>query len=183
MELGNLVVGDTLDRTVQAPGYSAADGWTLKYRLVPRTSGSAIAITSTADGDSHHIEVAAATTAEWDAGNYSWAAYVENGSGESHSLLSGSMRLLPDPRVSSAPLDLRSDAQRALEEAETALSSWTPTTKSYTIGGRSMTFNSTAEIIPIISYWKNKVQRENRAAAMSAGLPDPRKTFVRLGRG
>jgi hypothetical protein len=182
MDLGTLIVGDTLDRNIAVPGYSAADGWTLKYRLVPRVSGTPIAISSSADGDEHHVVVAAATTAGWAAGNYSWTAYVDHTDGRSHTVQTGAIVLAPNPRTSSAPLDLRSDAERALAAAEAALAAWTPTTRSYTIGSRSMTFSTSAEILPIISYWKMAVQREKRAALLKAGLPDPRKTHVRLGR-
>jgi hypothetical protein len=266
VHLERLIVGDTLSDTVTVPGYPASEGWTLKYRLIPRTSGAAIRFGTTADGDAHVLLVDAAITAAWVAGEYNWAAYVErdtlvaatisaaaadnsyndsasgfiaagfevgdavtvtgftggvannivggivtaltaakmtiggtdgdviadDAAGEtvtiraatarSHTVLTGAIRLLADPRVSSAPLDLRTDAEIALAAAESALASWTPTTRSYTIGNRSMTFSSTTEILPVIGYWKAQVQREKRAAAMRAGLPDPRKTFVRLGR-
>lgn len=182
MDLARIIVGDTLDFTLSVPGYSAADGWTLKYRLIPRVSGTAIAITSTASGAQHRVLVAAATTAAWAAGAYSWTAYVENGAGASHTWRTGSITLLADPRVTNAPVDLRSDAEIALAAAEAALAAWTPTTRSYTIGGRSMTFSSADEIRPILNYWKAKVQAERRKAALDAGLPDPRKVYVGLGR-
>ena len=182
IELGNLIVGDSLDRTVSVPGYSAADGWTLHYRLVSRVSGTPIALSSTADGDDHVVTATATAAALWTAGEYSWAAWVAHTDGRSLTLLSGSLTLLPNPRTASAPLDLRSAARIALEQAKAALAAWSPTMRSYTIGSRSMTFSSTAEILPVISYWKIEVQREERAARLAAGLPDPRKTFVRLGR-
>lgn len=182
MQLASIIVGDTLEFTTPVPGYPASDGWTLKYRLVPVTSGAAITFSSSADGDEHAVTVAASATALWSAGQYSWAAYVEDGAGASHTVLTGSAKLLPNPRTSSAPLDLRTDAEIALAAAKAALAAWTPTTKSYTIGGRSMTFSTSAEILPIIDYWERKVQAERRAATMAAGGRDPRKTFVRLGR-
>ena len=182
MELGNIIVGDTLDFTVGVPNRSADEGWTLKYRLIPRVSGTAISFSSTADGSLHNVNVPAATTAEWEAGTYSWLSYVENVGGDSFSLLTGSVTLLPDPRVTDAPLDLRSAAQVALDQAESAMAAWTPTTRRYRIGDREMEFSSREDIVPVIDYWKLKVQREQRAARKAAGLPDPRKTFVRLGR-
>jgi hypothetical protein len=266
VHLERLIVGDTLSDTVTVPGYPASEGWTLKYRLIPRTSGAAITFGTTPDGDAHVLLVGAATTAAWTAAEYNWAAYVErdtlvaatisaaaadnsfndsasgfiaagfevgdvvtvtgftgdvanniasgiitaltaakmtiggtdgdviadDAAGESvtiraatarsHTVLTGAIRLLADPRVATAPLDLRTDAEIALAAAKAAYAAWTGTTKSYTIGNRSMTFNSQADIIPTIQYWEMQVQREKRAAAMRAGLPDPRKTFVRLGR-
>lgn len=181
MDLTRIIVGDSIDESVTVPGYPASEGWTLHYRLVPRVSGSAITFSTTADGDAHVVDVAAATTATWAVGAYSWAAYVLHTDLRSVTVLTGSITLLPNPRTSSAPLDLRTDAEIALAAAEAALAAWTPTTRSYTIGGRSMTFSSANEIKPVLDYWKAKVQRERRAARMAAGLTDPRKVYVRLG--
>jgi hypothetical protein len=182
VHLERVIVGDTLSDTVKVPGYPASEGWTLKYRLIPRTSGSAIAFVTTADGDAHVINVSAATTAAWVAGDYSWSAYVEHTDLRSHTVLTGAIKLLANPRTATAPLDLRTDAEIALAAAKAAFASWTSTTRSYTIGNRSMTFNSREEIVSTIQYWEIEVQRERRAARLRAGLADPRKTFVRLGR-
>ena len=38
MGLEKLVAGDTLDFTDTVPDYPPADGWTLKYRLIPQFS-------------------------------------------------------------------------------------------------------------------------------------------------
>jgi hypothetical protein len=184
--LDNLVVGDTLNFTTSVPGYPADEGWTLHFRLIPRVSGSAIEVTGASDDDDpslHRIEVAASVTAAWTAGVYSWASWVSKAL-ESYSLSKGAVTLLPDPRVSTAPLDLRTEAEIALDDAETALATWTPSamTRSYTIGSRSMTFSTRDEIKGTIDHWKAKVQRERRAARLAKGLPDPSKTFVGLGR-
>lgn len=183
MDTPRIITGDTLELLLRVPGYPASEGWTLAYRLVPRSgSGSAIQFTSTAEAELHRVTVPAATTAAWAIGTYAWAAYVTNGAGASHTWRTGSVELLPNPRTSTAPLDLRTPAEIALAAAESALASWTPTTRSYTIAGRSMTFSAPEEILPIISYWKMAVQRERRAAALRQGMPDPRKSYVRLGR-
>jgi hypothetical protein len=177
-----ITAGDTLDFSVTVPSYSAADGWVLTYRLVPVETGDAITFPSVPDDDGtrHRLLVDAAVTAVWVAGIYSWASYVEL-DGVRHSISTGSTRILPDPAV--AGVDLRTDAQIALAAAEAALAAWKPTMRSYSIGGRQMTFSSAADVLPIISYWKMAVQRENRAKAMAAGMADPRKLHVRLSRG
>lgn len=185
MHLERIIVGDSLSDTVKVPGYPASEGWTLKYRLIPRTgSGSAIAFVTTADGDSHAISVAAATTGAWTAGEYSWSAYVEHTDLRSVTVLTGAVKLLANPRTSTAPLDLRTDAEIALAAAESAFAAFSAnsTTRSYTIGNRSMTFSTKAEIVAIIDYWRAKVQRERRDARLAAGLADPRRTFVRVNR-
>jgi hypothetical protein len=180
-----IVIGDTLSFTTSVPDYPADEGWVLKHRLVLRTgAGTAIALTGTADGDDpslHLTEASASVTATWSAGQYSWASYVEQGS-QSYTLSTGSVELLANPRTSTAPLDLRTQAEIALAAAKAAFAAWTSTTRSYTIGNRSITFNSKAEIVQTINYWEMEVQREQRAQRLAKGLADPRKTFVRLGR-
>jgi hypothetical protein len=166
------------------PGYPANASWVLKYRLVPRVSGAAILLTGAADSADptlHRITASAATTAGWATGLYSWASWVEKAA-EVYDVGTGSVKVLPDPRAVIAPFDARTDAQIALEAAKAALGAWTPTTKSYTIGDRSYTFNSPTEILAVISYWQAQVKREEDAIAMAAGLGSRRKVYVRLNR-
>lgn len=180
--LERLVLGDTLNYTTAVADYTASAGWTLTYRLVPRSgAGTAIEFSSTADGDLHRLQVGAATTAAWAAGSYSWHSWVTK-AGEKCTVATGAITLIADPRTSSGPLDLRSDAEIALAAAKAALAAWTPTTRSYTIAGRSMTFSTTAEIVPIIQYWEREVAKERRAADMAKGAPDSRRVYVRMGR-
>jgi hypothetical protein len=183
----SIVVGSSLSFTTQVIDYPASDGWVLSMRLVPRGSGSAILLTGAPDADDpslHRIAVAAATTAGWTAGAYSWASWVMLAT-EVYDIEHGSITLLPDPRVATAPLDLRTDAEIALAAAKAAFATQagSTTTRSYTIHGRSMTFTTAAEILPVIRYWEIEVQREQRAERQRVGLSDPRKAFVRLGRG
>lgn len=179
-----LVLGDTLNFTTTVPDYPADESWTLKYRLVPTVSGSAIEITSSADTDNpelHRVQVPASTTSVWTAGSYTWFSYVEKAA-ESYSLGNGQITLLPNPRTASAPLDLRTDAAIALAQAKAALAAWTPTTKSYTIGGRQMVFNTPAEIVQVINYWTAEVKREENAAALASGMASKRRVMVRAAR-
>jgi hypothetical protein len=180
--LERLILGDTLNFATTVDGYPASSGWVLKYRLVPRTAGAAISITCIADGELHRAQVAATTTAGWTAGTYSWASWVELGT-EKYSVATGSITLVADPRTASAPFDLRTEAEVALDQARAAFAAWTPTTKKYTIGGRSMEFNSTADIIPIVQFWEREVAKEQRANDLAKGLADRRRTYVRMSRG
>lgn len=184
MDATTLTAGTTLSYTTSVPNFPANASWVLKYRLIPRVSGTPILLTGAADGTDptlHRITATAATTATWTAGIYSWASWVTK-TVETYDVSSGSVKILPDPRVITAPFDTRSDAQIALEAAKAAMAAWTPTTKSYTIGDRSYTFNSPTEILAVISYWQNQVKREDDAIAMAAGLGSRRKVYVRLNR-
>ena len=77
MNITELFAGDTLQFDTTVPDYPASGGYTLKYRLVPRAGGSAYVITASANGDGYSVNVAAATTAAWIAGDYAWSAYIE----------------------------------------------------------------------------------------------------------
>lgn len=184
MDATTLTAGTTLSYTTSVPGYLANASWVLKYRLIPRVTGAAILLTGAADATDptlHRITATATTTGAWVAGVYSWASWVEK-AGEVYDVGVGSVKILPDPRAITSPFDTRTDAQKALDAANAALAAWTPTTKSYTIGDRSYTFNAPAEILAVIAYWKTQVKREDDALAMASGLASRRKVYVRLNR-
>jgi hypothetical protein len=177
-----LIAGDSLNFATATPAYPASAGWVLSYYLVPRTAGGqAITLSSVAEGDDHRIQVSAATTATWGADNYNWAARVDK-SGEKYTVDQGQITIKPNPFAVPVGYDGRTQAEKALDQAKAALAAWTPSQRKYRIGEREMEFNSPADIIQAVNYWENQVAREQRAAAISKGLADKRKTYVRLGR-
>lgn len=180
----SLVVGDTLNFTTYVAEYLPSDGWTLKFRLVPRSTGSAIAITTTQDSSDsslHRAQVTAATTAAWTAGEYSWHSYVEKAA-ESYSVSSGQVTLKPDPRVSST-LDNRSTARTALDNVRAVLSGKASSgVLSYRIGERTLQSYSMAELLQLESRLVAQVKQEDQAEAIAAGLPSRRRIFVRAAR-
>lgn len=173
--------GDTFSLTLSPAAYPAGSGWELKLRLVPRTAGDAIEVTSTASGDSHDLDATAAATAGWAPGEYGWVIWAELADA-SHTIETGAITVLPDPRTAAGPLDMRSEAEIALAEARAAFRAWKPTAKSYKINNREQVFNSADEIISVISYWEGQVQREQNAAGMAAGRASKRRIHVRCGR-
>lgn len=170
MQQTELIAGDSLNYLSTATGYSAADGWVLKYRLIPRTVGnSAIDITATAEGADHRVQVAAATTASWAADTYGWAAWVEMGA-EKYTVQTGQLTVQPDPRTAAVGTDTRSLARRALDDAKAALAAYSPTKRRYRIADREMEFNSPGDIIKTITYWEGKVDAEDRLAGRAEKL-------------
>jgi len=184
MNITELFVGDTLQFDTTVPEYPASGGYTLKYRLVPRAGGSAYVITASANGDGYSVNVAAATTAAWIAGEYAWSAYIEI-SGARYTVGQGQLTLKQDPAVIAGGTDTRSQAEIALAQAKAAYASMSanPGRRSYTIGDVSMTFNSPAEILTTINYWEIQVQREQHAEALRKGLKNPNRVYVRTLRG
>lgn len=169
-----LVAGDSVDFQVSLSNYPASAGWVLKYRLVPRTAtNAAIEMTSASAGDEHRVQIAASATATWAPDAYGWTAWTEKGE-EKYTVTSGQTVVRPDPRAAAPGLDTRSLARKALDDARAAFAAWTPTSRSYRIGDRERVFNSTAEILRVISYWQMEVNREAAAgdttqAALNGG--------------
>lgn len=179
-----IIAGDTLDFVTTLPDYEAAT-WTLYFRLLPRTSGNPIDITCIAgDGEyDHRAAVTAATTANWDAGEYSWYSWVAAGA-ERYSIAEGTCTVVPDLTQATA-YDKRTVAERALEDAETALANFQATggrVRRYSIAGREMEFDGAGEILKLVSYWRVQVTRENAASAVAKGLADPRRIYLRSSR-
>lgn len=174
--------GDTLAFDERLPDYPASSGWTLNYRLVPRSGGTAYTFASTASGDLHAISVAAATTAAWVPGTYTWASWVGSGA-LSHSIGSGTLTVLPNPRTAAGPLDLRSDAEVALDNVRATIrGKASADVLRYTIAGRSLERYAMSELVALESQLALQVRREQRAATLAAGGADPRRLSVRLGR-
>lgn len=184
MQSASIFVGDTLNFTTYVRDYLPSDGWVLKFRLVPRSAGAAITITTTQDASDlslHRAQVAAATTAAWTAGEYSWHSYVEKGA-ESYSVSAGQITLKPDPRVVSA-LDNRSTAQTALDNVRAMLNGKaTSGVLSYSIAGRALQSYSIEELLKLEAKLVADVQREQQAADMAAGQPSRRRVMTRLAR-
>ena len=161
MNIQQLTAGDTLNFATSVCNFSAAEGWQLHYRLVPRASGgAALQLSSAADGESHRVQASATTTAAWAPGEYSWTSWVTKAA-ESYSVESGQVTILPNPRTVAAGYDNRSQARKALDDAKAALAAWSPTRRRYKIGEREMEFNSTADIIKLITYWEAQVKSED----------------------
>lgn len=76
VEPDSFYAGDTVTWKIANEDYPASAGWTLKYTLV--NADGKISISSTADGADHLVELSAATTAAYDAGEYAWTSYVED---------------------------------------------------------------------------------------------------------
>lgn len=179
----NLIVGDTLSFTTTLADYPASAGWSLTYRLVPRTSGSAIEIAASASGDDHVVSVSATTTALWAAGEYSWSGYVSK-AGERHTVESGTITIKPDPGVVAA-LDGRSQAAKAVDDLRAALATYTASSghvSEYSIAGRTMKFKGSDDILKLLSYWEIELQRERAAEAAAKGQASPRRYYLRTGR-
>lgn len=176
-----LVAGETFNYRAVVPDYPAGDGWGLTLYFNPRAGGDIVSVTSTADGDNHLLQVAATVTADWAAGSYGWELWASL-VGERYRIDAGLLEVSQGLVSATAGLDTRTQAERALDDANAALAAWTPTTRRYRIGDREMEYNGRAEILEIIAHWEAIVRRERNAARIAAGLKSDRKIYGRMGR-
>ena len=177
-----LLAGDTLNYRADIAGYSAADGWALRLRLVPRSSAAAsIEVTATQDGDDWLVRVPAATTAGWSAGDYSWVAWVEKSS-ESYTIETGQINVQPNLRTMVAA-DTRSHARRTLDAVEAVIEGRASSAVAeYAIGGRSLKNTPVADLLVLRDKYRADVLREDAAARSAAGLAPRGRMMVRFGR-
>jgi hypothetical protein len=178
-----LIAGDSLRFSSSVPDYPASDGYTLTYKLVRRdAAGGPITIVAAADGDGYLVTVLPATTASWTPGKYTWAAYVTK-TGERYTVETGEVEILPDPAVSGAPLDMRSQARKALDDLNAARATWVATggrVKRYSIAGRDIEYKDAAEIDMEINYWTKQVGEEQTSADLEAGRRPKNRILTRF---
>lgn len=167
--------GDSVAWTRELPEYSAADGWTLKYRLL-WPAGSPAVIASTGVGTRHSVALSAADTATYTAGTATLVAYVERQAGATLyrvTLESQTVTVLPNLAVSTAH-DGRSANKIALDATYAALASYTAKGQShvaeYDIAGRRMKFRDSADIIALIQFYERAVAKESAALAVMNGV-------------
>lgn len=169
MNLEQIVAGDTLDFTVSVPDYPASDGWTLKYSLTARFSTptqSTITLTASTNdnGADYDIEVAPATTADWAAGYYTWARWVEKSGARQTLTESGTLQILADPELTAQGHDSRTHARKVLDAIEAVIENRaTLDQESYTINGRSLNRTPIAELLKLRTIYRNEVEAEYRA--------------------
>ncbi len=175
-----LQAGDSVSWTRDLPAYPPADGWVLKYRILWRTPPSA-AITATASGSAHLVEIPATTTASWQAGEATLVAWVERGT-ERVTLEQQRITVLAD-LTSATSLDGRSVARRALDDAQAALLAFSAPGRAgvleYEIAGRRMKFRELQELQELIAHWRREVAREDQALALAQGVV-PGRIYTRM---
>lgn len=175
-----LTAGDTLDFITSVPDYPASAGWTLKYRLAPRAAGTAYDITATASGDDYRVQVAAATTANYAPGDYTWTAWVELGA-EVYTVDRGQLEIRARSSTLAAGHDGRSHAQKVLDAIEAVLEGRASLDQQeYAINGRSLKRTPLADLMRLRQLYRNEVQGEDAANRLEAGLGGGRKVQVRL---
>lgn len=181
-----LIAGDTLDFVDQVPDYPASDGWTLKYRLVPRfTSPVQAPVTLTAttyETTDYRVQVGPSTTDDWAAGVYNWSRWVEQ-AGMRQSVGEGEIQILADPAARAQGYDGRGHARKVLDAIEAVLEGRaSKDQEEYAIAGRSLKRTPIEQLLVLRDRYRTEVANGDAAAAVASGLPNPRMSGVRFNR-
>ncbi len=170
-----LRAGDTWKWRREDLSSTPAPTWTLKYEF--KNSTGAFQVTAAADGANHAVTVAKATTATFAAGRYRWVAFVDDGT-ERYSIGTGEIEVLRN-FDDDAVLDVRSHAKKVLDAIEAVLENRaTLDQQNYTIGNRSLARTP----IPDLLLLRDRYRAEVTSQQIVAGLPNPRRAYVRFGR-
>lgn len=177
IEPARLVAGDTAKWLRSLADYPASAGWVLTYRLV--NAGNAYSFSATASSDDHLVNVAAATTANWAAGDYTWRAQVAL-AGEVYTVAAGQFVIEP---AFGAAIDARSTARQSLDAVEAMLMGRASSgVAEYQIAGRQLRHIPIPELLTLRDRLRMDVAREDAANAVAAGLPVRGRIAVRFGR-
>lgn len=186
--LASFVAGDALNLIVapfslSGQDRSAANGDTLNLALRGAKALDLSCAPDAADADgSWVLDATSAQTEALPAGVYAWVYTLSSAAGRA-TVCQGQIRVLPDVTAASDGYDARTTAQVALSEAEAALAAFKGSggrIKQYTIAGRTVMYDTAAELLQVISYWKTRVAMEGHAAAAAQGLGNASNLRVRF---
>ena len=159
--------GDSLTWSRSLPEYSAADGWTLKYRILWTTGSSPASFSAAGVGTQHTVTLAAVTTAAWASGRATLFVFVERtvaGPVTERVSLETKTIDIEANLATETTFDGRTANAKALDDLKAALASYCTAGQGpvaeYQIGDRRMKFRSTTEIADLIAFYEREVARE-----------------------
>ncbi len=155
--------------------YSAADGWSLEYRL-NATDLSTIQISTTGSGTTYTVDHDSTVTGAWAAGTYTWTLIATKGD-DKHVLDTGLIEVVAFDATGNDLID----AQNNLDKAETELAARAEgKASSYSIKDRSLTRADVDELMKIVSYWRKRVKALKSREARRKGRANPNISYVRF---
>lgn len=149
--------------------FPADDGWSVSYALVK--TGSLIAITAAADGQSHLVDLAADDTLAWAPGDYRWQSYAAKGA-ERYTLDDGAITIKPNFAAQTAGYDARPHLYKVRDALQAVIENRaTEAQTSMSVGGRTISEMSHSELIDaqketerrIMIYERNQRRKRGQA--------------------
>jgi len=177
VEPSSVTAGDRIRWTLTLADYPASAGWVLSYALI--NAAAKIEFAASASGDDHAVDVSAATSAGWAAGDYTFQAYVTRSS-DRYRVRTGTLKVEPN-FAALTTFDGRSTARQALDAVEAVIKGRaSQAQQEYAIGNRQLKFMPVADLILLRDKLRIDVQREDNADRISKGLA-PRGRIVTRG--
>lgn len=150
-----ITAGLTLDLRVTLTAYPAPD-WELSVIL---RGPQPIDLAATADGNQHHIEVDAATTASWEAGAYWYSARVTDGTSV-YQVDEGTVTVNPDLAAVSGSYDGRGHVERVLSAIEAVIEGRaTKDQMRYKINNRELERTPIGDLLQLRSQYQTELRR------------------------
>ena len=164
-----LYAGDSLYFHWSDGDHPASDGWTLSFILNGPGQLTKAGAANAELPDRFDVEIDSTDTADLPAGTYSWVVTVTKSS-QRHVVESGSISVLADPATLSGATEQRSHARQMLAQIETLMLARTDVL-SFSLFGRSYSYESRAELRNAYAYWLRRVRAEDEAARRAKGKP------------
>lgn len=155
--------------------------YTLAY-IIAGPVASPLTLNAVANGIGWTTTLTAAQSAALQPGTYWWQAVI-TGTGVRITAGSGEFTIEANLAQVTGAYNGSSFAEQALADAETALASFQTSggkIKKYTIGMRTTEYQTQADLMIVVNYWRMRVANEGAAKQIAQGLGNPRKMFVRF---
>jgi hypothetical protein len=143
---------------------------------------SPLTLTAVANGTGWTTTLTAAQSATLQPGTYWWQAVI-TASGVRVTAGSGEFTIETNLAQLSGAYNGSTMAEKALADAEQALATFQTSggkIKKYTIGMRTTEYQTQADLMIVVNYWRMRVANEGAASQIAQGLGNPRKMFVRF---
>jgi hypothetical protein len=159
----------------------ASEGWTLKFTAVGKLG--ILTITAAADtdnADDFKFTAAAAITAAYVAGDYSWQLTATKTTTR-YTIAEGMVTLLDNIAGRTALYDNRSHAKKVLDAIEAVIENRaTVDQMSYQIAGRQLSKTPIPDLMQLRSLYRNEYEGELAMVRIASGRASGRKILVRF---
>ena len=180
---GNTVIFDVPAFADSIGNNITSGSYTLTWYARTNTASEGATIVGVAESDGWRVTVPSSTTADFDAGLWTWQAIATAGALQ-HTAGRGQFTVKPTLAYTGTPgaFDDRSRAEIDLEKVEAAIRTLAEggVVQEYTIGNRSLKRYKMTELLQLRDTLKAEVDRERRAEKVRQGLGNPGVTRVRF---
>jgi len=157
--------------------YPADAGWALEYTFIH--SSSKFTVNATASGKEFAVTIAAATTAAYTVGIYSWIARVSK-AGEVFTVDSGHCEVLKNIAAATT-YDHRTHVKKVLDAIEAVIENRASKDQmSYQISGRTLERTPIADLLVLRDRYKADYLRELKAEKIANGFRPGGKILTRF---